>query len=161
MLHHVEQAVQAVREVAIIPGNLDFGGPTEKFLFVRMLPFRAEEESSGSWRGDGPEGLFHHDGRAAGRDHEHRSLHPDGLEIEVDPDDGVGSQPLRPLLHLVQRDVFGSNQFLLVRAGPPPDDVPNPGKDVLEDIGAHDGLAGDDAQVADDLAALNTRRRGD
>ena len=59
------QVVDSLLAGTITPGNLNSGGPTEKFLFVRKLPFRAAEESSGSWRGDDPEGLLHHDGGAA------------------------------------------------------------------------------------------------
>jgi hypothetical protein len=51
-------------------------------------------------------------------------------------------------------------QLLLVGAGAAADDVADAGEQVLEDVGAQDRLAGDDAQVFGDRPAVDAGRGG-
>src|SRR3546814_6819607 len=52
--------------------------------------------------------------------------------------------------------LLGITQGLLVAAGASADDIAYPREDVAEQVGADDGIAGDDAQVLDDPAAFDS-----
>ena len=65
------------------------------------------------------------------------------------------------LLHLLQRDLPGTGELFLVGGGPAADNVANAGEQVLEDVGAKDRFAGDDAEVSGDSLAFESRRGRD
>ena len=52
-------------------------------------------------------------------------------------------------------------ELLFVRGGTAADDVADAGEEIPEDVRAHNRLAGDQAGVARDAAALDTRRGRD
>ena len=65
------------------------------------------------------------------------------------------------LFHLAERQLAGFGQALLVGRRTSADDVANAGEHVAEDVGADDGLAGDDAEIPADGPAFNDRSRAD
>ncbi len=67
----------------------------------------------------------------------------------------LAPRSLRSLFQLFHGDVAGALQFLLVGAGTAADQVADAGEQVLEDVGAEDRLAGDDAAVAGDALAFD------
>src|SRR3546814_4506971 len=58
--------------------------------------------------------------------------------------------------HVLEGMLLGITQGLLVAAGASADDIAYPREDVAEQVGADDGIAGDDAQVLDDPAAFDS-----
>jgi hypothetical protein len=70
-----------------------------------------------------------------------------GFVVDIDADDGVGAQLCGLLLHLGHGDVLGLTEFAFVGGGAAADDVADAGEEVLEDVGAENGFAADDAEV--------------
>ena len=67
---------------------------------------------------------------------------------------GISPELLGLLGHLPQGHVPAVAKHTLVGGGPAPYDVPDTGKEVLEDIRPQDGLARDDAVVGGDGLAV-------
>ena len=67
----------------------------------------------------------------------------------------------RFLDHLVERHRLRLPQLLFVGPGAAADDVADAGEEVAENVGAHHRLAGDDAEIHADAAALYAVRGGD
>jgi hypothetical protein len=100
-------------------------------------------------------------GGARGRDHQHRAALTDRLVVEVDADPRVGAQFRRRLAHFGERGLAGAGEDVLVRARASADDVAHRREEVADDVGADDGLAGDDAQVPGDPPAFERGRGGE
>ena len=80
----------------------------------------------------------------------------DSLVAYVGADDRVRAQILCTLRHLVQ-DLFARlGHFVLVARRAPAKDVAKPRADVAEHVDAAHGLPGDDAQILNDLVAIET-----
>src|SRR3546814_11525653 len=86
-------------------------------------------------------------GRAVGDDEEQCLLvAADDLIVEIDPDDGVGAQVRGALAQVGDGLVLRPVQQLLVGAAAAAEDVADAGEPVRHTVGAHHGLAGDDAR---------------
>src|SRR5688572_11759487 len=97
--------------------------------------------------------LLNNHSRPTGTDHQHptAAAHRDRLVVEIHGHHGVAPEVLRLLAHLVERDVLGLAELLLVRRRPAPDDVPDAGEEIAEDIGTEDRLAAHEPDVLRDL----------
>src|SRR5436190_14742111 len=98
--------------------------------------------------------LRHDDGRPARRYHQHRSILADGLIVEVDADDGVGSGVPGSLDHLADREILGPLQLALVGGGTAADNVADAGEHVPEGVRTQDRLAGYNPLVVVDVPVL-------
>jgi len=107
-------------------------------------------------------GVVQHHRRARRRHHQHAATVADlhGLVVEVHADHRIATEALGVFHHLAHRGVLGITQHLLVRARAPTHDVADAGEEVAEDVGAEDRLAGDHAEIAADLVAIEGRGGG-
>ena len=80
---------------------------------------------------------------AAHCDHEHAAILADGLIVQVNPDDGIGSERSGGLLHLGHCDLLSAAQFPLIDAGATTDNISEASKEILENICPHHRFAGD------------------
>lgn len=118
---------------------------------LRVTPNKKPTSGSacdGAFGHAGPDagGLDHHGG-AADADHQHAAVLAHHLVVDVDAHHGVGPQRLGTLLELLEGDLPGPGQLFFVGAGATADDVADAGEQILEDVGAEDGFAHDDATV--------------
>ena len=93
------------------------------------------------WRGSDD------DGRSAGGYHEHGTGLTDGLVVDVDAYDSVGTEDGSALHHLVDGCVLGLDEHFLVRAAAAAEEVGEACHEVLDSVGTDDGFARDDAFV--------------
>ena len=87
--------------------------------------------------------------------HEHRAALPDGLIVNVDTYDGIGTHLLSPLSQLVHRSVLSLNKHFLVGATAATEKICKCRLDVLESISTNDGLTRHYAEIALDGIAFN------
>src|SRR3546814_4437778 len=78
------------------------------------------------------------------------------LIIQIDRHHGVGADGRGVADHVLESVLLGAAQRFFIAAGAPADDVAQPREDVAKHVGADDGVARDDAQVFDALAALDS-----
>ena len=78
--------------------------------------------------------------RSAGGYHEHRAVGADGLVVDVDAYDGIGSKSLSTLHHLLHGGVLGFGKHFLISACTTAYDVADAGKQVLEHVGTDNGF---------------------
>ena len=78
---------------------------------------------------------------------------PTHLVVEVDADHGIAALLLGRLRHLGERQLARIAQLRLVGGRTSADNVADAGEEILEDVGADDRLAGDDAPVVADVSA--------
>src|SRR3546814_3070693 len=76
--------------------------------------------------------------------------------VEVDRHHRIGAYGRGLCGHVLEGMLLGITQGLLVAAGASADDIAYPREDVAEQVGADDGIAGDDALVLDDPAAFDS-----
>ncbi len=105
-----------------------------------------------------PDGLSNGNRCAADAYHQHGALCADRFVVQVDADDRVGPEIPRLFGKLFKSDLARFLQFGLIRSGSSANDIANAGEEVLEDVRAEDGFAGDHAVVMSDGLAFDDRR---
>src|SRR4249919_4145107 len=95
--------------------------------------------------------------RRAGRaDHQH--VVPDCLVVDVDSEDGLGSELCGMLLQFHECIAHTGCEFVLVRLRAATEDVAHTGGHILEDVDTEHPLSSHDSQVFRDASALDAGR---
>ena len=93
--------------------------------------------------------------RSAGGNHEHRAISSNGLIVDVDAYDGIGSKSLSTLHHLLHRCVFCLGKYLLVTACTASYDVADACKEVFEHVGTNNGFTCHNTLILADGVTFN------
>ena len=99
--------------------------------------------------------LFYRYRGAADAHHQHAALGTDGFIVDIDTDNGIGAEIGGLLTQFLEGDGARLFQFFLIGRRATADDIANAGEDVFENIGAENGLTGNDTVITHDLAALD------
>ena len=84
----------------------------------------------------------------------------ENLIVDVDAHDGVGPEPSRTVGHLVHGLGPGRDQFLLVRAAAPADDVADARREITQEIDPGDNLPENNTLILGDSASFDGRCGG-
>src|SRR5690242_13369852 len=82
--------------------------------------------------------------------HQHAIFLAHDLVIDVDADHGICAQVHSALRQLFQRNLPRALQLSLVGAGTASHQIPNPGKQILEQVGAEDGFTRNHPTISGD-----------
>ena len=82
---------------------------------------------------------------------------PDGFEVKVDADNGVGTQCCGSLLQFLERLFLGFDEHVFVGSGTTSEEVVDGSHEIFHYVGTDDDFAGDDAIISLDVVTLDGR----
>lgn len=91
--------------------------------------------------------LSEFDGRTRRRDHEHAVVGAEDFVVDVDADNGVGTQLLGAFTQFAHGGGAGLDEFIFVGGAAAADKVADAGSDVVKEVDAGDHFAENDALV--------------
>src|SRR4051812_20716599 len=104
--------------------------------------------------------LFHDYCGSARGNHEHAIFLAHDFVIDINSNNRIGTEIPSAFLEFVERNLARSLQLLLVSSGASSHQITNPGKHVLENVGAKDCFTGYDSAISGDALTFNTRCSG-